>query len=150
MSVFTLAFSCLTASNLPWFMDVTFQIPLQYWSYSIRFYFHHKSHPQLGTVFALALFLCSFWSFFFTDLQYHNGHLLTWGLHLSVSYPLSFHTLHGVLNAKILKWFATRFSSRPLFLRTLYSDPSILGGPTWCGSQFHWVRQGCGPWDQTG
>ena len=27
-------------------------------------------------------------------------------------------------------------------------DPSILGGPTWHGSQSHWVRQGCGPCDQ--
>ena len=107
-------------------MDLTFQVPLQYWSYSIRFYFHHKSHPQLGIVFALALSLCSFWSFFFTDLQYHNGHLLTWGLHLSVSYLLSFHTVHGVLKAKILKWFATPFSSRPLF-----SELSILTHLSW-------------------
>ena len=30
MSVFTLAISCLTASNLPWFMDLTFQVPMQY------------------------------------------------------------------------------------------------------------------------
>ena len=30
MSTFTLAISCLTTSNLPWFMDLTFQIPMQY------------------------------------------------------------------------------------------------------------------------
>ena len=30
MSVFTLAISCLTTSNLPWFMDLTFQVPMQY------------------------------------------------------------------------------------------------------------------------
>ena len=28
----TLAISCLTTSNLPWFMDLTFQVPLQYCS----------------------------------------------------------------------------------------------------------------------
>ena len=28
--MFTLVISCLTASNLSWFMDLTFQIPLQY------------------------------------------------------------------------------------------------------------------------
>ena len=30
--MFTLAISCLTASNLPWFMDLTFQLPMQYCS----------------------------------------------------------------------------------------------------------------------
>ena len=32
MSVFTLAISHLTTSNLPWFMDLTFQVPMQYCS----------------------------------------------------------------------------------------------------------------------
>ena len=29
MSMFTLSISCLTTSNLPWFMDLTFQVPMQ-------------------------------------------------------------------------------------------------------------------------
>ena len=32
MLMFTLATSCLTTSNLPWFMDLTFQVPMQYCS----------------------------------------------------------------------------------------------------------------------
>ena len=32
MSTFTLAISCLTTSNLPWFMDLTVQVPVQYCS----------------------------------------------------------------------------------------------------------------------
>ena len=32
MSTFTLAISCLTTSNLPWFMDLTFQVSMQYCS----------------------------------------------------------------------------------------------------------------------
>ena len=32
MSMFTLAVSCLTTSNLPWFMDLTFQVCMQYCS----------------------------------------------------------------------------------------------------------------------
>ena len=32
MSTFTLVISCLTTSNLPWFMDLTFQVPKQYCS----------------------------------------------------------------------------------------------------------------------
>ena len=39
MSLFTLAISSLTTSNLPWLMDLTFQVPVQYCFYSIR---HHK------------------------------------------------------------------------------------------------------------
>ena len=32
MSMFTLAIFCLITSNLPWFMDLTFQVPMQYCS----------------------------------------------------------------------------------------------------------------------
>ena len=32
MPMFTLAISCLTTSNLPWFMDLTFRVPMQYCS----------------------------------------------------------------------------------------------------------------------
>ena len=89
MSTFTLAISCLTTSNLPWFMDLTFQV-CSIALYSIELNFHHQSHPQLGVVFALAPSLHSFWSYFSTDLQEHIGHLQTWGVHLSVSYCFAF------------------------------------------------------------
>ena len=46
---------------------------------------------------------------------------------------LPFHTVHGALKARILKWFAIPFSSEPCFSRILQHDPSILGGPTWHG-----------------
>ena len=32
MPVFALDISCFTTSNLPWFMDITFQVPMQYFS----------------------------------------------------------------------------------------------------------------------
>ena len=32
MSTFTLVISCLATSHLPWFMDLTFQVPMQYCS----------------------------------------------------------------------------------------------------------------------
>ena len=56
---------------------------------------------------------------------------------------LPFHTVHGVLKVRILKWFAIPFSSGPHFVRTVHHDPSISGGPTGHGSQFHWVIQSC-------
>ena len=50
MSTFTLAISYLTTSNLPWFMDLTFQVPMQYCSLQHWPCFYHQSHPQLGIV----------------------------------------------------------------------------------------------------
>ena len=43
---------------------------------------------------------------------------------------VSFHTVHGVLKARILKWFAIPFSSGPHSVRPLHHDPSVLGGPS--------------------
>ena len=55
-----------------------------------------------------------------------------------------FHTVHGVLKAKTLKWFAIPFSSGPHCVRPVYH-----AHPSWVAPQgtalFHWVRQGCGP-----
>ena len=42
---------------------------------------------------------------------------------------LPFHTVPGVLKARILKWFAIPFSSGPHSIRPLHHDPPILGGP---------------------
>ena len=65
MSTFTLAISYLTTSNLPWFMDLTFQVPMQYCTLqhrtlllspvpsTIRYYFCIGSIPS----FFLELFL---------------------------------------------------------------------------------------------
>ena len=43
---------------------------------------------------------------------------------------LPFHTVLGVLKARILKWFAIPFSSGPRFARILHHDPSVLDGHT--------------------
>ena len=49
---------------------------------------------------------------------------------------LPFHSVHGVLKARILKWFAITYPSGPRFVRTLHHDPSILGGPIQHGYSF--------------
>ena len=56
---------------------------------------------------------------------------------------LPFHTVDGVLKARILKWFAIPFFSGPHSVRPLHHDPSILGGPTRHGL-VSLGRQGCG------
>ena len=60
----------------------------------------------------------------------------------------TFHTVHGVLKARILKWFAIPFSSGPHSVRPLHHDPPILGCPT--GHGLVSFRQGCGPCDHIG
>ena len=47
-------------------------------------------------------------------------------------YPIifSFNTVHGILKARIQKWFAIPFSSGPHSVRPLHHDPPVLGGPT--------------------
>ena len=48
---------------------------------------------------------------------------------------LPFHTVHGVLKARMLKWFAISFSSGPHSVRPLHHDISFLGGfhTVWLG-----------------
>ena len=117
--MFTLAVSCLTTSNLQ-FMDLAFQVPMQYCSLQHRTLFPSLVTSTTGRVFALALSFHTFWSYFSTLLQWHIGHLLTWEVHLSMSYLFAFPYSSWGLKARILKWFAILFSSGPHFVRTLH------------------------------
>ena len=89
------------------------------------------SHIHSGVSFLLWLHL------FILELFLHWSPVAYWAptdlgsSSFSVLSFLPFHTVHGVLKAGILKWFAIPFSSRPDFVRTLHHDPSVLGGPTW-------------------
>ena len=115
MSTFALAISGLTTFNLPWFTDLTFQVPMQYCSLQHGTLLYHQSHPQLGVVFTLALSLHSFLSYFSTDLQKHKGIYWPGEFIFQCHIFLPFHTVHGALKARILKWFAIPFSSGPHF-----------------------------------
>ena len=46
---------------------------------------------------------------------------------------LPFLAVHGVLKARIVKWFAIPISSGPHSVRSLHHDLSVLGGPIWHG-----------------
>ena len=64
MPTFTLAVSCLTTSNLPWFMDLTFQVPMQYCSLQHQTFLLSPVTSTAGYIFSLAPFLHPFWSYF--------------------------------------------------------------------------------------
>ena len=135
MLIFTLAISCLATFNLSRFKDLTSRFLCNIVLYSIRLYFHHWSHPQLGVVFALALSLHSFSGIISPLISssilgtYRPGEFI-----FQCPIFLPFHTVHGVPKARILKWFTIPFSSGLHFVRTLHHDLSILGGPTGHGS----------------
>jgi len=120
MSMFTLAISCLSTSNFPWFMDLTFQVPrqccsLQHWALLAppdtstaerRFHFWPSLFILSGAISLLfpSNILDTFWP----------GGLIFW-CHMF----LPFHTVHGVLEARILEWFAIPSSSGPHSVRAL-------------------------------
>ena len=124
-----LAISCLTTSNLPWFMDLTSQVPMQYCSLQ-----HRTLLPSPVTSTTGYCFCSGSIPSFFLELFLHWSPISYWsptdlGSSSFIVLSLPFHALCGVLKPRILKWFAI-----PCFVRTLYYDPSILGGPTQHGS----------------
>ena len=133
-------------------MDLMFQILIQYCSLQ-----HWILLPSPVTSTPGCCFCFGSISSFFLELFLHSSPVAYWAptdlgqeFIFQCHVFLPFHTVHWVLKARILKWFAIPFSSGPCFVRTLHHDPSISGGPTWHGSWFHRVRQGCGPCDQFG
>ena len=73
MPMFTLAISCLTASNLPWFMDLTFQVPIQY--YSLQ---QWTLLPSPVTFTAGCCFSFGSISSFFLELFLHSSPVAYW------------------------------------------------------------------------
>ena len=130
MSMLTLAISCLTTSNLPLFMDLTFQVPMQYCS------LQHQT-LLLSPVTSTTGYCFCFGSIpsVFLELFLHWSPVAYWaptdlGVPLSVSYHFAFSYCSWGSQARILKWFAIPFSSGPHSVRPLHHDPPILGGPT--------------------
>ena len=132
MLIFTLAISRLTTSDLPWFMDLTFQVPMQYLLFTASEFTSITNHNHNSMSFLL-------WRHLFI-LSGVISPLISGSATTNLGSPslcpifLPFHTVHGVLKARIMKWFAIPFSSGPRFVRALHHDPSVLGGPMWHGS----------------
>ena len=69
----TLSISCLTTSNLPWFMDLTFQVPIQY-----CFLQHRTLLPSPVTSTTGFYFCFGSFSSFFLELFLHWSPLAFW------------------------------------------------------------------------
>ena len=90
MLMFALVISCLTPSNLPWFMDLSFQVPMQSSSLQHWTLFLSPVTSTTGCCFCFG----SIPSFFLV-LFLHWSPIAywappTWGVHLSVSYLFAF------------------------------------------------------------
>ena len=86
MSMFTLAVSCLMTSYLPWFMDLTFQIPMQYCSLQ-----HWTLLPSPVTSTTGCCFCFGSVSSFFLELFLHWSPVAYWApTHLGSSSFVSY------------------------------------------------------------
>ena len=143
MLSFTLAISCLTTSNLLWFMGVNFRFLCNIALYSsdlasITSHIHSR-----------ILFLLWLHPFIFSGVissLISSSILGTYrpGEFLSLSYHFAFSYCSWGSEGKNTEVACPPFSSGPHFVRPLHHDPPVLGcstGMAW----FHWVRQGCGP-----
>ena len=126
MSTFTLAISCLTTSNLPWFMDLTFQVPMQHCSSQ-----HQTLLPSPVTSTTGCCFCFGSISSFFLKLFLHSSPVAYWAAtDLGSS---SFSVIHfcfsycsWALKARILKWFAF-----PSPVDHILSELSTMTCPSW-------------------
>ena len=75
MLMSTLAISCLTTSHLPWFMDLTFQVPMQYRSLQ-----HQMLLPSPVTSTTGYCFRFGSVSLFFLELFFHSSPVAYWAL----------------------------------------------------------------------
>ena len=144
MLTFTLAISCLTTSNLPWFMDLTFQAPMQYCS------LQHRT-LLLSPVTSTAGYCFCFGSIpsFFLELFLHWSPVAYWApTDLgSSSFSILLFCLFLLFmgsQGKNTEVFAIPFSSGPYSVKPLHRDPPLFGCPSGM-AWFHWVWQGCGP-----
>ena len=130
--MFTLAIACLTTSNLLWFMDLTFQVPMHYWSLQRRTLlpspvtFTAGCCLCFGSVSSFFLELFLHWSAVagLTGLQCWPGEFI-----FQCPICLPFHTVHGVLKARIQEYWSGLPVPSPV--AHVLSEPSTMICPSW-------------------
>ena len=162
MSMFNFAISQLTVSNLPWFMDLTFQVPMQHCSLhhqnllslpdtsTTECYFHFG--PVASFFLGLLVINCSLLFPYWTpsNLGSSSSSVINFAFACCSWRSHSKNTAvvcHSLLQWRgILTMFCQNSPLWPCFVRTLHYDLSILGGPVWHGSELHWFTQASSPW----
>ena len=133
MSMFTLSISCLTTSNLPWFMDLTFQVPMQYCS------LQHQTLPlspvtsTTGCCFCFGSISSFFLEFFILSPLISSSILGTYRpgeFIFQCLIFLPFHTVHGVSRQEY--WNGLPFLSP---VDHILSEVSTMTCPSWVALQ---------------
>ena len=101
MSMFTLAISCLTTSNLPWFVDLTFQVPMQYcslqhWTFTTKHVHRWASFLLWLNFFILSGTICPLFPSSILDTYQPGG--LIFQFHIS----LPFHIVYEIRRCLLL------------------------------------------------
>ena len=126
MSMLTLTISCLTTSNLPWFMDLTFQVPMLCCPLQHQTLFPSPATSTTGWCFCFG----SVSSFFLVISPLISSSILRtfWPGEFIFQIPifLPFYTVHGVLKARILKWLPF-----PSPVDHVLSELSSVTCPSW-------------------
>ena len=132
MSMFTLSISCLTTSNLLWFMDVTFQVPMQYCSLQHRTLLSPPDASTAGHCFCfgsassffLVLFLsCSLVAYWTrTDLGGSSFSVISFCLFKMLFLFVSYTSMKLKNGTNILNYYKYIFES----IRSLYSGNTSL------------------------
>ena len=133
MLMLTLPISCLTISNLPWFVDLTFQVSMQYY-YSLQ----HQTllpPPDTSTTASFLLLLSLFISSEATSPLFPSSIVdayLAEGIHFSVSYIFTSSYCSRPSQGKnaevgchfILQWtlFCQISAAWPIYLWWLYTE----------------------------
>ena len=153
MLMFTLAISCLTTSNLPWFLDLTFQVPMQYCSLQHQTYLPPPDTSTAGSCFSfgsvssflLELFLYSSPIAYLapTDLGNSSFSIISFCLFILLMgfsrqerwsvLPFPFPVDHVLLelSTMILMWMWMWIL---MWIILMWILMIFMGGPTWHGS----------------
>ena len=143
MSTFTLAISYLTTSNMPWFMDLTIQVPMQYCSLQ-----HWTLLLSLVPFTTECCFCFGSIPSFVLELFLHWSPVAYWApTDLGRS---SFSVLSFCLFILCMGFSRQEYwSGLPSPVDHILSDLPTMTQPSWVAPHgmawFHWVRQGCGP-----
>ena len=131
MLMFTLAFSFLTTFNLPWFMDLTFQVPMQYCSPPASDFTSITSHIHNCVLFSL-------WLHLFILSGVHSFFIVSFSLHSFFSSSIlgtsSFSVLSFCLFILFMGFSRQEYWSGlpfPSLLDHIFSELSPMTHPSW-------------------
>ena len=127
MSIFTLVISYLTTFNLPWFIDLTFQVPMQYCSLQHRTLLLSPVTSTTGYCFCFGSIPS-----FFLDLFLHSSPVAYWApLDMGSS---SFSVLSFCLFIMLMGFSSQEYWSGLLFpspVGHVLSELSTMTHPSW-------------------